>query len=58
MRLSYSPAALADIESIADHIAADNPLAAERMVLAIQTKCAAAAANPLHYAPQDEFPGY
>jgi toxin ParE1/3/4 len=58
VKLSYSPAALADIESITDHIAADNPFAAERTVLAIRAKCAAAAANPLHYAPQDEFPGY
>jgi toxin ParE1/3/4 len=56
--LEYAPAALADIEEIADHIAVDSARGAERIVLAIHAKCAAIAESPLLYPLQDQFPGY
>lgn len=58
MKLEFSPEAIKDLEGIAAFIAMDSALAAERMLGAIREKCLVIAAQPLLYAPQDEFPGY
>ncbi len=59
MRLEIAERAERDLEEIGDHIAQDNPLAADRVVEAIESKFATIGINPLLYAPQDDIaPGF
>ncbi|BAI71727.1 plasmid stabilization system protein [Azospirillum sp. B510] len=54
-RLEFTAAAQADLESIGDYIAQDNPMAAIRMVLDIRDHCRKIAAIPTLGRVRPEF---
>jgi len=55
MRLSFSPLAEQDLESIGDYIAADNPVRAVSFVLELRQQCQRIARNPLGYRARPEL---
>jgi toxin ParE1/3/4 len=55
MRLAFSPLAIADLESIGDFIAEDNPEAARRFVGELRERCSRILNAPLGGAPRQEL---
>jgi toxin ParE1/3/4 len=55
MRLSFSPLAEQDMESIGDYIAADSPARAVSFVLELRQQCQRIARNPLGYRARPEL---
>ena len=55
MRVTFSPLAERDLESIGDYIAADNPPRALSFIAELRTQCAAIAKAPLAYRARPEL---
>ena len=55
MRLFFRPKAVADLESIGDYIARDNPLRARSFVAELRQQCNKIADNPAAYRSRPEL---
>lgn len=55
MQLVFLPSAIADLESIGDYIARDNPRRARSFVVELRQQCNKIAANPAAYRPRPEL---
>ena len=55
MRLTFTPLAAADLESIGDYIARDNPARARTFIAELRTRCHTIADAPLAFRARDEL---